>query len=114
MMSMLYSRRNRSWMISMCKQPEKSAAKSEPQRNRTFRLINEGGIVQSQLADRCLQMFEVAGVDRINPAENHRMNFLKTGQRLARGMPLVGDRVADLHVGSRFDIRDEITDVAGI
>ena len=42
------------------------------------------------------------------------MNFLETGQRLARGMALVGDGIADLHVGSRLDIRDEITDVAGI
>src|SRR5438477_11241931 len=28
-------------------------------------------------------------------------------------MPLVRDRVADLHVDSGFDVRDEITDVPG-
>src|SRR5260370_27773154 len=28
-------------------------------------------------------------------------------------MPLVRNRVADLHVGSGFDVRDEITDVPG-
>ena len=59
-------------------------------------------------------MFEVAGVNGINPAKYHRMNFLKTWQRLARRMTLVRDGVADLYVGSRFDICDEITDVSGI
>jgi len=29
-------------------------------------------------------MLEVGGVDRINPAEDHRMNFLETVERLAR------------------------------
>ena len=58
-------------------------------------------------------MFEVAGVNRINSAEHHRMNFLKTWQRIARGTTLVGDSVADFHIGSGFDVRDEVTDVPG-
>ena len=45
------------------------------------------------------KMLEVGGVDRINAAEHHRMNFLETGQRLLRRMPLVGHGVADLHLG---------------
>jgi len=45
-------------------------------------------------------MFEIAGVNRVDPAEHHRMNFLESGQRLSRGMPLVGNRVADLDVRS--------------
>src|SRR4029077_3492919 len=96
------------------KQPKESAAKSETQRNRALRLINEGGVVHAQLANRRLQMFEIAGVNRIDPAENHRMNFLKTGKRLARGVALVGDGVADLDVCSRLDVCDEIPDVTGI
>ena len=44
-------------------------------------------------------MFEVACVDRVNPAENHGMNFLETEKRFARRMPLIGDGVADLYVG---------------
>ena len=57
-------------------------------------------------------MFEVAGVDRINPAEHHRVNFLEAGKRFPRRVSRVRDRVADFHVGDRFDVRDEITDVA--
>ena len=59
MMSMLYSRRSRSWMISMCSKPEKSAAKSEAERDRAFRLIDKRRIVQVQLPDCRFQMFEV-------------------------------------------------------
>ena len=82
------------------KQTKESATKSETQRNRAFRLVNKGGIIQTQLADRSLQVFEVTRVNRVNPAEDHWMNFLETEQRFACGMPLVGDRVADLYVGS--------------
>ena len=42
------------------------------------------------------------------------MNFLKSRERFARGIALVGNCVADLHVGDRFDIRDEIADVASL
>src|SRR5439155_22272205 len=40
------------------------------------------------------------------------MNFLKTRQRLSRGVTLICNRVANLDVGSRLDISDEITDIA--
>ena len=44
-------------------------------------------------------MFKVSGVDRIDPTEDHGMNFLESQERFARGMPLVRDGVADLDVG---------------
>src|SRR5581483_10562107 len=96
------------------KQPEKSAAKSKSERDGTFRLIDERGIIQTQFRDCCLQMFEVAGIDRINSTENHGMNFLKTWKRFARGMTLVGYGIADLHIGGCLNVRDEITDIARI
>ena len=45
-------------------------------------------------------MFEITGINRVNPAKNHGMNFLKAGERVTRGMPLVGNRVADLDIRS--------------
>ena len=57
-------------------------------------------------------MLKVAGVNRINSAEDHRMNFLKSGQRRARRVTLIGNRIADFHVGGAFDVGDEITDIA--
>ena len=94
-------------------QPQKSAAKSKTERDRTLRRVNKRRVVQAQLRDRGFQMFEVASVDRINPAEYHRMNFLEARQRFARRIALIRDRVADLHVGGGFDVGDEIPDVAG-
>jgi hypothetical protein len=44
-------------------------------------------------------MFEVARINWIDPTEDHGMNFLETWKRFARGMTLVGDRIADLHIG---------------
>ena len=41
-------------------------------------------------------MFEIGGIDRINPAEHHRMNFLKSRQRLGAAMRGSVMRVADL------------------
>ncbi len=65
-------------------------------------------------ADGGFEMLEVGGVDRINPAEHHRMDFLETGERLGRGIALVGDGVADLDVGGGLDVGDEIADVARV
>ena len=77
-------------------------------------MIDERGIVQTQLCDCRLQMFEVAGIDGIDPTEDHGMNFLETWKRFARGMTLIGDGIADLHVCSRLNVCDEITDIARI
>src|SRR6478672_6602605 len=95
-------------------QTEEPAAKTEPERDRAFRLIHERGIIQPQFSDRGFQMFEIGGVDRIDPAEHHRMDFLETRERFGGGMARIGDRVADFHVGGRFDVRDEITDIARV
>src|SRR6202011_3963272 len=58
------------------------------------------------------QMLEITSVNRVDPAEDHRMNLLKSRQRFTRRISLIGNGVADLHVGDRFDVRDEITDIA--
>src|SRR6187551_27019 len=46
-------------------------------------------------------------LDRIEPREDHRLDLLKTGQRLRRRTSRFGDRVANLRVGNRFDVRGE-------
>src|SRR5437868_12475776 len=56
-------------------------------------------------------MLEIAGVDGINPAEHHRMNFLETRKRLPGRVALIGDGVTDFNIGDSFDVRDKITDV---
>ncbi len=95
-------------------QAEKTAAESETQRDGAFRLINESRIVQPQFSNRRFQVLEVAGVDRVNPAENHRMDFLEAGQRFLGRIAQIGHGVADLDIRRALDVRDEITDVAGL
>ena len=59
-------------------------------------------------------MFKVARVNRVNSAENHGVNFLKTGQWLPCGIALIGNGIADFHIGGRFNVGDEIADVTGV
>ena len=59
-------------------------------------------------------MLEVASIDRINSAEDHGMNFLKTRQGGARGITLIGNGVTDFYLGSTFDIGNEVADIARI
>ena len=81
-------------------QAEEAAAKPKAERDGAFRLINESRIVKPQFSDGGLEMLEVAGIDRIDSAENHRMNFLKARQRFARWVALIGNRVADFELGA--------------
>src|SRR6185312_15258900 len=54
----------------------------------------------------------VAGVNRVNPAEHHRMNFLKTWQRLPRRIALIRYGIANFYVGGAFDVGDEVANIA--
>ena len=56
-------------------------------------------------------MLVIRGVDGINPAEHHRMNFLEAGQ-FGRRKLRVGERVAHLHFFRALDVRGEITGLA--
>src|SRR5580704_10605069 len=58
-------------------QTEKTTAETEAQSHGILRLIDEGGIVDLQFSQGGFQMFEISGIDRVNPAEDHRMNLLK-------------------------------------
>ena len=94
-------------------QTEEPATEPEAQRRGAFRLIAEGRIVDLEFAHGELELLEVLGRDRVDPAENHRLDLLEAGERLRRGNARVGDGVADLHLGRRFHVRDEVSHVAG-
>src|SRR5690348_18451125 len=92
-------------------QTEKSAAKTEAQSDRTFALENKRGIIQLQLPKVRFQVLIVGGVDRINPAEHHRMNFLKTGQHW-RWIARLGNCVAHFDFLRAFDVRRHVAGFA--
>ncbi len=67
-------------------QAEEAAAEAEAERDARFGLEDEGGVVELELAHRRLEVLEVGGVDRIDAAEDHRLDLLEAGQRLGRGL----------------------------
>src|ERR1700741_1439789 len=89
-------------------QTKETAPEAIPKGDGTFGLINKGRIVDLQFAHRGLQMFEISGVDLIYPAENHRMNFLKSRQRFEGGIPAASQRVSNLDLRGRLNVRDEV------
>ncbi len=91
-------------------QAEKPAAKPEPERRRTLCLVLERGIVETKLGQGRLEPLVIAGIDRVQATEHHRMNFLEPGQRLPGRLAGGGDGIADIHVRGALDIGDDIAD----
>ena len=92
-------------------QAEEAATETEPERDRGFRLIHKRRIVQLQLREVRLEMLVIGRVDRVNPAEHHRMNFQKARQ-CRRRIPRVRDGVAHFHLLRAFDVRRHVTRLA--
>ena len=95
-------------------QAEKAATEAEAERDGAFRLEEERRIVEPQFFERLAQLRVLVGVDRVEPGEDHGLDFFEAGQRLDRGIGVVGDGVADLGVGDVLDVGDEETDFAGL
>ena len=93
-------------------QPQESAAESEAQRHRVLRLEVERAVVQTQLFERVAQQTMFMRLDRIEPGEDHRLDFLEAGQGFGRGVGDFRYRVADLGVGDRFDIAVQVSGLA--
>ena len=66
-------------------QAQKATAETKPQRYRIFRLVDEGRVVEAQLAHAGFQLIVIAGVDRVNAAEHHRTDLLVARQHLGSG-----------------------------
>ena len=88
-------------------QTEKTAAKAKAQGNRSLRLVDERRVVQLEFGHVGLEMLVIGGVDRVNAAEHHRMNLLKSRQRRGND-PRVGDGVAHLDVFRTFDVGGDV------
>ena len=94
-------------------QPQETAAKTESQRHRILRLEVERAVVQAQLFERVAQPAVLVRFHRIQAGEDHRLDFLESGQRLGCRIFVVGDGVADLRVGNGLDVGEEEADFAG-
>ncbi len=92
---------------------QEPAAKAEAERGGAFHLVGEAGVVEPQLADALAQLLELGGVDREQPAEHHRLDFLVARQRLGRAALDRGDGVADAGLLDLLDLRGDEADLAG-
>ena len=93
-------------------EPEKAAAKPEAERRRRLHLVGEARVVESEPAHRRAQILKVGCVRREEAAEDDRLRWLKSRQRVMRGVPLVSDRVADARVCDLLDLGGDVADLA--
>ena len=94
-------------------QAEKAAAEAETQSGRALGIVVEARIVQAELGEALPQPLVVVGIDREEPAEDHRHAWPKARQR-RRGGPLHrGDGIAHIAVADILDGGSDESDLAG-
>ena len=94
-------------------QAEKAAPESEAERDRAFRLEEEGGVVELEFFQSIAQQGVLVRIDGIDAGEDHRLDLFKAGQGVGGGARVLGDGVADARVGDVLDGGDEEADFAG-
>ena len=62
------------------KESQEATAEAETKGDGTLGHVVEGGVVDLKLSHGRLELLEVGGVDRIDAAEDHRLDFLETGE----------------------------------
>ena len=95
-------------------QPEEAAAKAEAEGVRALGLVHQRRVVELELLERVAQLLELVALGREEPGEDHRLHDLVARQGCAGRPPLVGDRVADAHLGHVLDAGDDVADLAGL
>src|SRR6202034_3330949 len=71
-------------------------------------LEGEAGVVQLQLVQRVAQIGQLVTVDRIEPAEDHRLGILVAGQGLTRSVAGRGHRLTRPRLADVLDAGDEV------
>ena len=107
------SRSSRSRTISMCSRPRNPQRNPKPERARRLGLVGEARVVEPQLLERLAQVGELVAVDRVEPAEHHRLGVAVALQRLGAERVTVGDGLARAGLADVLDAGDEVADLAG-
>src|SRR5947209_3565054 len=94
-------------------QSEEAAAEAEAERLARLGLPRQRGVVQRQLLERVAQVGVLVGVEREQPAEDHRLDLAVAGERLGRAAGPGRERVADAQLSDVLDARDDIADLSG-
>src|SRR5207247_24187 len=88
---------------------EEPGAEAEAQRLRGLRLVDERGVVQTQLLHGVLQERVVLGIRGVEPGEHHRLRRPVTRQRRGRGSRREGKCVANSTVRDRLEAGRDVT-----
>ena len=95
------------------KKTEKTAAETEAERHRRFRLEEESGVIEAEFFKRVAQIAVAGAVGGVNARVDHRLNGFETGERRRAGRGGKRDRVAHAGVADALDRSSEIADLAG-
>ena len=93
------------------KESQEAASKAEPKGDGALGHVVECGVVDLELAHGGLELLEVGSIDRVDSTEDHRLNFLESGEGFGGGLFGVGQRIADLNFGGALDVADEVADI---
>ena len=92
---------------------EEAAAEPDAEGVRGLGLEGEAGVVELQLLQGVAQVGQLVAVDRVEPAEDHRLGVAVAGQRPRwRRLAAVGDRLARAGLADVLDPGDEVADLA--
>ena len=92
---------------------EEATTETKAERQRAFRSVNEGRIVQTQPPERGLQFLVVVALERIQTAKNQRAHFFVARQHVRRRPACDRDGVAGFYVSGVLDTRDDVAHIAG-
>ena len=96
-------------------QAEEAAAEAEAERLAGLGLPGQRGVVQRELLERVAQVRELVGVDREQPAEDHRLDLAVAGQRLGRpGRALAVSVSPTRSCETSLMPGDHVADLAGV
>ena len=82
---------------------EETAAEAKSERDGCFRLKSKRGVVELELFKRVLCFVVLCSVCGINSGVHHRLNLLKSGERLICGSFRVCYGIADSRIADVFD-----------
>ena len=93
-------------------QTQEATAETEAQRGRSFRLVNQRGIVELQFIQRVTQRRVVRTVNREQAREHHRLGVLVTTQGLFGGLSGGGDGITHTGLTDVLHTGNEVTHLA--
>ncbi len=95
-------------------QTQEAAAEAEAERGRAFRLIEQRGVVQAQLAERVAEGFVVVRADREQTGIDLRLHFFEARQRFIRRIARQRQGIAHRRAKNIFDGADQPAHFAAV